>query len=279
MAYSKRITPSSPALIIIAVDQSGSMNEAFTNHSMIVSKSEIASMIASAMIDELVCRSRHADRNRRYFDISVFGYSKIDAYPLLCDSWHPVPITLFEQHEPKRLIRTIEYLTPDNHLRLIEEPYSEWIEPKAAGPTPMLEMLDRVTDMVREWCANRQNQDSFPPIVFNITDGVDEMEYTTLHKRKVEQLKQIGTNDGNTIVINVCIDSCPKEERLNFPSLANIPSQHPAKLLVDISTILPECFATLHKRYNTKLSEPPFLSLCYNAAALDIIPMLPMGVD
>ena len=277
--YSQVISPTTPLLVVIAIDQSGSMNAPFTHYSMILSKSEVASMVASSIIEELISRSYHADKSRHYFALSVVGYSRYEDYPLLCDSCHPVSAAIYENSRPKLIRRVIEYITPDNHLRLVPEAYYEWIKPQAAGTTSMLEMLDCVGDIVSDWCESRQNHKSFPPIVINITDGLDELEYTSLHTQKSNRLKEIGTDNGKTIFINVCIDSCPREERLYFPSEKDVPPSHAAAMLARMSSPLPEQFNSLHKRYNGKvISQPPYISLCYNEAVLDIIPMLNMAV-
>ena len=277
--YTQVISPETPILVVIAIDQSGSMNEAFTNCSMIVSKSEIASMIASSIIEELITRSCHADKSRHYFDLSVVGYSRYDVYPLLCDSCHPVPAAIFENSRPELIRRTIEYITPDNHLRLVPEAYYAWIKPKAAGTTAMLEMLDSVYNIVSDWCECRQNHRSFPPIVINITDGLDDLEYTTMHYQKSNRIKELGTDDGKVIFINVCIDSCPREERLYFPSEKDIKPSQQAAMLARMSSKLPSMFNSLHKKHNGKVvSNPPYVSVCYNEAVLDIIPMLNMAV-
>ena len=277
--YRQVVSPDTPLLVVIAIDQSGSMNEAFTHCSMILSKSEVASMIASSIIEELVARSYHTDKSRHYFDLSVLGYSRCDVYPLLCNSCHPVPAVIFENSRPELIRRTIEYITPDNHLRLVPEAYYEWIKPKAAGPTAMLEMLDSVYDIVSDWCECRQNHRSFPPIVINITDGLDDLEFTNLHYQKSNRIKELGTDDGKMVFINVCIDSCPREERLYFPSEKDIKPSHNAAMLARMSSRLPALFNPLHKYHNGKVvSNPPYVAVCYNEAVLDIIPMLNMAV-
>lgn len=274
-SYSQIITPATPILVVIAIDQSGSMQQPFENCSMIVSKSEIASILASSIIEELISRSSHRDKSRHYFDLSVVGYARNSVYPLLCDSHQPVPAIIYEDNRPEIEKRTIEYISKDNHLQLVTEAYYEWIKPQAAGPTAMLEMLDCVSDIVGDWCENRQNYDSFPPIVINITDGLDEMEYTALHSYKSDCIKRCGTKHGKTLFFNVCIDSYPQSERLYFPSAKDVPATHAAAMLAKMSSPLPSMFNPLHRLYNGKtLSQPPYLALCYNQAILDIVPML-----
>ena len=273
MSYRQTISTDNPALVIIAIDQSGSMMGPFTNHSMIVSKSEIASMIASAMIDEMIYRSRQRGVLHRYFDFSILGYSRQDVYPLVNSSIHPAPITVLDGIQPTFKRRTIEHLTPDNHLFLALERYSEWIIPQAAGITPMVDMLDTVTEIVSEWCNNQQNQDSFPPIIINITDGLDGTEYNRHLFQRCEELKQIGTKDGKCLLFNIYIDSTPPSERHNFPNLETLSADCNILPLARMSSILPELFHPLARKHNST-AEPDYRALCYNAVGLSIIPLL-----
>lgn len=278
-SFSQLVTTDTPMLIIIAIDQSGSMLEAFTNYSMILPKIEVASMVASALLDELLMRSFHLDKNRRYFDIVVLGYSKMGARPLLVDTMIPIPILFFEDHQPKVVYRTIESVDANNRLQLCPEAYHEWIKPEAAGPNAMIEMFDDVIKIVETWCENRQNWDSLPPLVINITDGSDDFAYSKHHLYRANKLKQLGTKHGKTLLVNVCIDSCPRSERLYFPSPDAVPPTHKAAFLANLSSPLPSIFNDMHKEFNDGkvLSEPPYLALCYNASVLHMIPRLRMA--
>lgn len=273
MSYSQHISTDNPALVIIAIDQSGSMAEAFTNVSMIVSKSEIASMIASAMIDEMKLRSTHIDGLYHYFDFVVLGYSRQDVYPLINNTLQPAPITTLENITPTRQQRTIEYITPDNHLFLAVESFSEWITPQAAGATPMIEMLDTVTDIVDRWCNNRQNRDSFPPIILNITDGLSIAEYNSHHLQKCNHIKEIGTNDGKALLFNIYIDSMPASERHNFTNIDTLSPQDRLYPLAEMSSPLPELFHPLAHKYNPTAATE-YRAFCHNAVSLQIIPSL-----
>lgn len=273
MNYTQIISTDNPALVIIAIDQSGSMMGPFTNHSMIVSKSEIATMIASAIINEMIFRSRHHGVLHRYFDFSVLGYSRQDIYPLVNSTLHPAPITVLDGITPTIKRRTIERLTPDNHLFLALESYSEWFVPQAAGITPMVDMFDTVAEIASEWCNNQQNKDSFPPIIINITDGLDSTEYNKHLLQKSEAIKQIGTSDGKSLIFNIYIDSTPLSERHNFPNIDTIAAECNILPLATISSTLPELFHPLAREYNPTVA-PDYRALCYNAVGLNIIPSL-----
>lgn len=276
MDYTQVISPEYRGLFIIAIDQSASMQEAFAHYSMIVSKSEVASMVASALIDEIVMHSGK-DNNIcdtcPYCDIAVLGYSGSSAYPLLSENSFILPITYFEQHSPEIITRTFEYLRDGDHLELVTENYHEWITPHACGATPMADMFSLVNQIVYDWCNNPSNYDSFPPIVLNITDGYDDTNTPDLTQSKAEELKSNLTNHGHALLFNIFIDSDPETERLTFPNIDSIPANHPAEALATTASLLPERFHAIAKHYNPT-AQPPYRAVCYNATILNIIPML-----
>lgn len=276
MVYTQFISPEYRGLFIIAIDQSASMLEVFAHHSMIVSKSEVASMVASALIDEIVM---HSGKNNTicdtcpYCDIAVLGYSDSNAYPLLSESSFILPITYFEQLSPEIITRTFEYLRDDNHLELVTEKYREWITPRACGATPMTDLFTLVNQIASDWCNNPSNSDSLPPIIFNITDGYDDTNYPDQTIAQAETIKSNRTNHGNTLLFNIFIDSDPETERLTFPNIDSIPADHPAETLATTASLLPERFHAIAKHYNPT-AQPPYRAVCYNATILNIIPML-----
>lgn len=273
MDYSQVISEENRGLFIITIDQSGSMLSPFQNVSMITTKSEIASMIASTIIDELVLRSQKEFRMSDpcpYCDIAVIGYSRNEVTSLIHDSTYVLPITALNPNKHPVKCRTIEYVTKDNHLDLILETWREWVEPKAVGITPTADMLSVVTKIVSEWCYNRRNQDSFPPIIINITDGLERYEYTRDVKTLSNIIKNTGTKYGKTLFFNVCISDTPRNERLQFPSPKDIDPSHPIAYLASISSELPTIFYPVARQFNNG-SKPPYVCVCYNDAILQIL--------
>ena len=280
MDYYQAISAEHRGLIIVAIDQSGSMLAPFKNVSMITTKSEIASMVASGIIDEFVIRSQQQFRLSDpcpYCDIAVIGYSRNRVESLIHDSTYVLPITALDPKKRPMRHRVIEYVTHDQHLNLVHESWREWVVPKAEGITPMRDMLLLVLTLVTEWCYNKANQNSFPPIIFNITDGLDDYEFTGAHEKLCNAIKQTGTNCGNTLIFNSLIDSCPNSERLQFPNKKDIPDSHPISLLASMSIELPPILFPLGKRYS-KSNHPPYTGVCYNATILQVINLLNIDV-
>lgn len=82
--YSARISRKTPALFVILIDQSGSMEEPTTLYGKSVSKAEAVATTVNMLIGELLHRSRREEGYRDYFDIAVLGYHDEVVEPLLC---------------------------------------------------------------------------------------------------------------------------------------------------------------------------------------------------
>lgn len=281
MNYSQIISQEHKALFIIAIDQSGSMQSPFHRHTITAKKCEIASSVASALIDELVMHSQQAHRLNDpcpYCDIAVLGYSQNEVYPLLHPGAVVLPITALNRDATPHYTRAAVYINSQNHPEFVLESIKEWVKPRTGGSTPITDTVNIISDIVNEWCSNSANQDSFPPIIFNITDSIDESEYTGSLIERLELLKNIGTNDGRTLVFNICIDANPIEDRFYFPRLEDIPEAHPIYALARSSSTIPERFVPWAKIFNPEATTE-CRALCYNSAILQLIPLLNISVN
>ena len=81
----------------------------------------------------------------------------------------------------------------------------------------MYELLLCVTDMVERWCREPQNRQSFPPVIFNITDGEATDATPEMVLRAAENLKAVATEDGNVLLVNIHLSSEPSAKALLFP--------------------------------------------------------------
>lgn len=205
--YKKAITKQHRSAVIFCLDCSTSMQEYVEFNGRQMSKAEIVAMITNIMIDELYIRSSRYNRIRDYFDIAVIGYGGEEIVNMLggeriefssisdLEKRHPsVREYCFEQ-------RLESGTTYANFI------VNEWIKQQAEGRTPMYEALTEVYRLVDEWCSIHEHYDSFPPMVFHITDGHatdgGPQELISI----AQEIKSTGTNDGKTLFINVHIGS------------------------------------------------------------------------
>ena len=236
--YTQSITRNHRTAFILAIDCSGSMAESILFRGRRLTKAEAVAGITNDLLFELVERARRSDGIRDYYDIAVIGYSGDDEVrSLLPDGEELVPVSALAAREMPVRTEVIEHRLPDGSIALREIPAPSWIEPQAAGQTPMCEALRRVRDIAAEWTARAANAESFPPVVFNITDG----EAT----------------------------DCDDEE------LRAVCNQ--IKALYDCSSEMPAVFNEAIREAKGPAAAPPFRGMSYNASAAQLVTMLNIG--
>lgn len=276
MSHKQAITSTHRTLFVIAIDQSGSMQEHITAQDYIFTKSQIAAITASALIDELYYKAKRYEGIRNYYDIAVLGYSGYDIVPLLHPTFFTVPISMLDYKNVPRLKIPTIYRSSEGRPLIIDERISQWVTPKAGGFTSTIEMLDAVTDLVDRWCSASPNRDSFPPTVFNISDGNLDLSYRNTLLSKADKLKRTGTTDGNTMLFNIHIASNIDDPQLFCPSLSDIPADHPALPLAPLSSELPAIFHPAALGYDKKATSP-LIALSSNTMITRIISCINMG--
>ena len=197
---------------------------------------------------------------------------------LLPDGEELVPVSALAAREMPVRTEVIEHRLPDGSIALREIPAPSWIESQAAGQTPMCEALRRVRDIAAEWTARAANAESFPPVVFNITDGeatdCDDEELRAV----CNQIKALETVDGNVLLINIHIAAGDAGRHVFFPEAheANYTNRY-AALLYDCSSEMPAVFNEAIREAKGPAAAPPFRGMSYNASAAQLVTMLNIG--
>ncbi|MEG0806849.1 MAG: VWA domain-containing protein [Alistipes sp.] len=277
--YTQSITRAHRTAFILLIDGSGSMAEPIHFCGRPTTKAEVVAAVTNGLLFELIERARRSEGLRDYYDVAVWGYSGDDeVYSLLPDGAPMIPITALAAQEPTIRREVVEYRLPDGQAVLRELPSPSWIEPQAAGQTPMCEALRQARDLAASWCAQVVNADSFPPVVFNITDG-ESTDCTDGELRAVsEQIKALGTSDGHVLLINIHITATATEAAVFFPSNdeAAYPNRY-AGLLYDCSSLMPAVFDEAIRAAKGVGAIPPFRGVSYNASAAQLVTMLNIG--
>ena len=276
--YTQSITRNHRTAFILAIDCSGSMAESILFRGRRLTKAEAVAGITNDLLFELVERARRSDGIRDYYDIAVIGYSGDDEVrSLLPDGEELVPVSALAAREMPVRTEVIEHRLPDGSIALREIP-APWIESQAAGQTPMCEALRRVRDIAAEWTARAANAESFPPVVFNITDGeatdCDDEELRAV----CNQIKALETADGNVLLINIHIAAGDAGRHVFFPEAheANYTNRY-AALLYDCSSEMPAVFNEAIREAKGPGAVPPFRGMSYNASAAQLVTMLNIG--
>lgn len=275
--YSQEITRRHRTAFIIALDQSTSMQEEVRFGRLKMSKAEAVAYTANILITELIDRSRRKDGVRNYYDIAVVGYSDDEVRMLLSEDGF-VSVKSLAERIPEAVTISFEESMPDKTTALVKHHIHPWIEPKAEGNTPMYEALLRIREMVEEWCEQEQNRQSFPPIVFNITDGEasdcddNELRYAA------DMLRRTGTEDGDTLLINIHLSTDLSLPSMIFPMAEELLSANRyARLLAECSSLMPESFNAEISELKISASTPPYRGMGYNASVIELLSIINIG--
>ncbi len=277
--YTQSITRTHRAAFILTIDGSGSMSETIRFRGRTTTKAEAVAAITNDLLFELIERARRDDGVRDYYDIAVLGYSGDDEVRgLLPGGRKTMPVSELAALETPLRTETVEHRLPDGSIALREIPSPAWIEPHAAGQTPMYQALAEARDLAAAWCARTDNAESFPPVVFNITDG-EATDCDAEDLRAVaEQIRSLGTADGNALLVNIHIAADESGRTIFFPTdeEADYPNRY-ARLLYDCSSPMPSLFDAAIREVKGPGALPPFRGMSFNASAAELIAMLNIG--
>ena len=279
MEYSARVTRNSPAAIVIMIDQSGSMATAYQNG---ICRAQTVVNIVNELLQDLLFKCQKENGVKNYFNIMVFGYG--EKINLLWESdlkdkkWvivQDLKDNIIDIHRDEA-----ERITPFGVKKYIKERY-KWISKNSTGKsTKMKEAFKYCQSALEEWTLI--NEDSFPPMVFNITDGkpTDIGNDFDLWLSTCKSLTSTGTKDGNTLLFNILLT--PGNE-LIMPTVTQsetiVDTYYRAMLLG--SSELPVAMRPIAARVfeNQKLLNEMTRCLIINSTPSSILGMLNIGTN
>lgn len=278
--YSQSITRAHRTAFVLLIDCSGSMSEEIRFRGELCTKAEAVATITNELIYELIERARRSDMVRDYYDLALVGYGgDEEIYSMLGDQ-SPCFIAidqLARRNVPIKR-RSIAIRRPDGSTALRNLSTPQWITPRAAGNTPMLEAFRTARDLIRAWTSRPAHAESFPPILFNITDGEMTDGFPEELRSVAEEIRAMGTADGKTLLFNIHITSNDRSRTLFLPSIDEpLPDDRNIELLYTISSEMPASFNALISDLKGPLSRPPFRAMSYNASAAELLSILDIG--
>lgn len=275
--YEQSITRRHRTAFLILIDQSGSMAERIDFLGRRMTKAEAVAEVTDSLLFELIERSRRDDGIRNYYDIGLIGYSGEGVGPLIGDrELYPIDRLAALPYVMRTML--VERRMPDGSPALHRIQTPSRIAAKATGQTPMFEALLHVHDLTAEWCSQPQNTDSFPPVVFHITDGeasdCDEEELLEVASR----IRGLHTADGNVLLMNLHIATGGNDRPLLFPTREQMSGAgRYARQLYDCSSEMPRVFDALVQRMRADTLPPPYRAMAYNASITEVASMLTIG--
>lgn len=275
--YTQSITRNHRAAIVVAIDRSGSMSGEVEYNGSTRTKAELVCEVVNTILFELIESARRHDGIHDYYDISIISYSGRGVEPILGDEW-VVPISQIAKNRPRTIEQWSKRPTPSGEFRMVKSTSYEWITPLAEGQTPMYEALCEVHNIVKRWCQEPQNRESFPPIIFNITDGeASDCNPESLLEIS-ESIRAVHTLDGNALLVNCHIASQVGVQEVVFPSSKQeIGENKYAHTLYDASSIMPEQFCTLISQIKQTKGSNRFRGMSFNSSIHELLTMLNIG--
>ncbi len=233
MSYTKEINRKNPTCFLVAIDQSGSMDEHMGDGDM---KSVFVVDVLNRTIAETIVRCTKSDGVRDYFDIGVVGYGGdrvASAFGGELSGRTLLSISEIENNPLRIDEREIDVDTGDDVLDRQVVKIPVWIDPQNDGGTPMREAMGMIAETVAQWCDDHPS--SYPPTVVHVTDG----QSTDGDPEEIaEAIKGISTNDGEVLLFNLHVDTESGDE-IVFPSSEDeLPDEY-SKLLFRMSSMIP----------------------------------------
>lgn len=273
MPYSAEISRTNPSCFLFLIDQSGSMQHPFPSQEGKRPKSEGLADAINRLLQNLVIKCAKSEGIRDYYEVGVLGYGGAGIGPAFGGNLagkELVPLSLIAKNPIRVEERTRKMDDGAGGIITQKVKFPVWFEPKALGGTPMCEALDRAGNVLSKWILAHQN--SFPPIVINITDGKPTDGNPI---RAANDLITLATLDGPVLFFNLLISSA-RMKPVEFPDSDLQLNDEVARLLFSISSPLPEYMRRMlaDEGINSSLQSRGFV---FNADLVSVIRFLDIG--
>ena len=257
-----------PGLLVIMVDQSGSMTLDYEGGD---TRSEFAAKAVNRVINTLIQKNfdGKAPKDRCY--VAVIGY---DAEVKVLASGFLKEL----ENSPKRIANVTKKVSNgEGGVIEVDTKMPIWIEPIYEDScTNMMGAFAVVNDLVANWIKDKPNYPA--PVVINISDGlpydgrdIEECMYETINI--VNKLKEQSTSDGKVQIFNAMIG---EGNKVVFPKSTTELDSEEAQFLYKISTEIPEAYKGAAEKNELKF-DMGARGAIYNADAEHLIKLIDFG--
>lgn len=261
-----------PGLLIILVDQSGSMLNDYCDGD---SKTVFSAKAINRVINAIIKKSFNKDKPKNRCFISVIGYG--GQVKELCSGYLE---DLYKN--PIRVDKVTQKISDGNGgLAEISVNQPVWVEPiNKDAWTNMRDGFKMAQQLAKDWISDKP--DNPAPVIINISDGVpyyDHQDNDTCIRETTEVAKetmQLSNKDGNVLIFNVEIGDgghkiiCPStEDEVEMGG-------QPAQFLYDISSVIPEGYKEAAKKNELQIKEGS-RGCIFNADGVDLIRLIDFG--
>jgi len=274
MPYEKQLSSATPGLIIICLDQSGSMADSYTTG---YSKADYAALAVNRVIHEIINSCVAGDVVKPRVEIGVIVYNGYGAYILKYGNDLELLGNVSKLAEHMDTMSLL-HVVPDGIGGMIEQEtiMRAFVRPFAGGGTPMaqaFELARQKIDFFTSICP-----DGFPPVVINITDGAPDDAQKAFDAAR--RLVTTGSHDGRTLLLNAHVDSASEGQIILPRNITAFANNDFARYLFDISSPLPAKLANSAIAMGFKDITPEITrGFVFNADADTLVRFLNFGSD
>ncbi len=275
MAYTAEISRANPTCFLFLIDQSGSMAEQFGGDLNKTKAQGVADAI-NRLLETLVTRCSKGDYIADRYLVGLIGYGGEVSLGFPIDALAGSilqPVSLIDQN-PLRIEERIRR-SDDGTGRLLQQRIMlpMWLEPKAAGKTPMCAAFQAAYDVICGFVT--QHPACFPPIVINITDGVATDGDAGRVLQWAMALRGVASQDGNVLLLNVHVSARGERPILLPTDETGLPDDY-ARLLFRMSSLLPPAMLRQAQILEESVSAGA-VGFAFNADLASVIMFLDIG--
>ncbi len=237
--YEMQWSSATPGLLIILIDQSGSMLSKYDGND---SKTVFATKAVNRVIDTIIQKNFDGESPKNRCFISVIGYNhevkQLSSGYLKALDENPLRVETIKKKESDGAGGIVQ----------VDYPMPIWVEPITKdGTTNMKGAFEMAKAIIEKWIQDKPNNPA--PVVINISDGVpyyDGKDVGECMKETIDVARDImnlSVADGNVLIFNALI----KATGLNqvFPnSLDECPNEE-SKFLFEISSLVPDPYKAI----------------------------------
>jgi len=270
-ANDKQWSSATPGLLIIMIDQSGSMLSDYEGND---SRTVFASKAVNRIIETIIEKNfdGRAPKNRCF--ITLIGYNhnvKTLASGYLKDlDEKPIRIETVKQ---KILDGAGGILTIDKKMPIWVEPITE------DGATNMKGAFEMAKEIIEKWISDKPNNPA--PVIINISDGVpffQGLDVSFCMQQTIEvvdQIKTIDTSDGKIQIFNAMIGDGTRTKK--FPCSKDELEGDEAKFLFEISTEIPASYKSVGESKFGMAINDGARGAVYDVEGIDLVNLIDFG--
>lgn len=268
----KQWSSATPGLLIILIDQSGSMLAPYENETRTV----FATRAINRVIYEIINKNFNGDKPKNRCFISVIGYNH--EVKELCSGW------LADLSENPIRVETIKKRELDNAGGVLTKEIKMpiWVEPiEKDGATNMKGAFELAKDLCEKWI--NDNPDNPAPVIINISDGIpyynglDPKICMDETEQVAQEIMKMSNDDGNVLIFNAEIGS-ENGEKVVFPTsekdLANV--EEGAKFLYRITSIVPPGYMDAAEKNGFTVTDGTH-GCVFHAGGIELISLIDFG--